>query len=1550
MRQVPRPYAFAAFLLLYFLSFLAPVPAVAFEPLSVPLHGPEILNYTTGTITRSFTCPSTQGSFNLHVVNGDGAGNGTVSSAVIKVNGSRIVGQNDFNANVAQIDKPLTNLVAGGNSFTVTLGTSAQSSYITVTITGVYTLDVTILSPAEGAQIAGTATSVSGSYASYAPNPSISVNGVAATSTGGTFTAAGVPVPSGSGFLTAVIATPDGLSDSDNVAVNGNHPPQAEAGADMSARVGDSVLLDGRNSSDPESALITYGWTLASKPEGSQSSLADNQSVNPSFTPDRSGPYVVTLIVNDGVQGSAPDNVTITADSAPNADAGSDQSVVTGSQVFLDGSGSFDPDLTPITWTWRLAAVPPESSAVLLYPNTVNPTFVADKVGTYVAELTVFDGLLFSLPDNVSIVAATPNAPPVANAGPDQTVSRNASTWVTGAGSYDPDNDPLSFQWSFVSIPEGSASVLDNATWPSATFVADREGGYVVRLVVDDGQATSAPDTVVVTAVNDPPVASASSSGGEVTVGTAVSLSGVGSTDANSDTLTYLWSVLTAPAGSTASISGATSVSASITPDMAGSYTIRLVVNDGFVDSSPATLAISAAVPMVTVPSVTGLPRTEAEGAIATAGLVAAPVTEESSDSVPAGSVISQNPAGGTLVPLGSAVSLAVSTGPRMVTVPDVSGMTQSAATSTIVAAELTVGGTADEASWQVPAGSVIRTTPGAGASVVHGSAVTLVLSTGPIMAAVPDVVLKDQGIAQSLLNSAGFLTGTVTTANDNLVMPGGVLSQSPAAGTSLLQGSPVNLVVSIGPAAEILPPDPSTIAPLLPGSEASTLADAASFLYSNNPPVQTGVAAGTIDFVRAAAITGKALALDNTPVSGAAVTISGHPEYGRTVTRADGGFDMAVNGGQTLFVEIRKAGFLPVQRQVEVPWQEYVVLPPAVLTAYDNQVTLVDLSLPTPIQVARGSVVSDSDGVRQATLFVSQGTAATMKMADGSTRPLSKMSVRATEFTVGPNGQRAMPADLPPATAYTYCVDFSVDEAVSSGATEVTFSKTVYGYVENFIGIPVGKGVPSGYYDYRKSAWIPQPAGKVIKVLSITGGMADLDTDGNGSIDNAAVLAALGFTDAERTKLAETYAAGTKLWRVPLTHFSPLDWNYAYTLAAGAGPPGMTAPKQIQSPTCPTTENGSIVECEGQALGERVPVAGAPFDLMYQSSRAEGRKEEYSLDISLTGATLPPGLQRVTLDVFVAGKWSHLEFPATANQKYRFTWDGRDSYGRKVSGRQMATINLNYVYQGIYSPTNSSNQMFGYIASGEALKGPTRGQITMVQRWKSPIGLLATKEVMGGWTPTIHHAYDPMGKVLHLGDGTRREATDRNRIVVHVAGTGVSGTAGDNVVAATAALNTPKSLKAGSDGSLYFAEYGNHKIRRIGPDGRLNTIAGTGISGSTVDGTLATVARIANPTALAFDKDNNLFFSQQAGGFKIYRIDNAGKVYQYYTHDAVIPSMSFMPDGVLYFADQHNSLWKLSTDNALVEVINGHGASGCDLPPVFIPTAIGDLPTVLAL
>jgi PASTA domain len=132
------------------------------------------------------------------------------------------------------------------------------------------------------------------------------------------------------------------------------------------------------------------------------------------------------------------------------------------------------------------------------------------------------------------------------------------------------------------------------------------------------------------------------------------------------------------------------------------------------------------------VPNVVGDTQAAASAAISNAGLAVGTTTEQASATVAAGVVISEDPAAETQVQSGSAVSLTVSSGPPMsVHVPDVVGQTETAASSAVKAAGLSIGTVTQQSSSSVSSGDVITQNPAAGTAVMAGSAVNLTVSTG---------------------------------------------------------------------------------------------------------------------------------------------------------------------------------------------------------------------------------------------------------------------------------------------------------------------------------------------------------------------------------------------------------------------------------------------------------------------------------------------------------------------------------------------------------------------------------------------------------------------------------------------------------------------------------------------------------------------------------------------------------------------------------------------------------------------------------------------------
>jgi hypothetical protein len=408
------------------------------------------------------------------------------------------------------------------------------------------------------------------------------------------------------GTYVATLVVSDGKANSELAAVSilasaTNLAPVAKPGVNQSVVTGTKVSVDASASSDPNGDSITYRWSLLFKPAGSTATLSSATTASATFTADLAGTYLVGLTVNDGKVDSPVVVLTVTAaklNAVPVANAGTYQNVTAATLTTLDGTASTDADLDGLSYTWSLISKPSSSNAALSSTTSPKPTFTPDVAGTYVASLVVSDGKDRSPTAVVTVIASGSNSAPVANAGTAQSVSTAAVVTLNGTGSTDANGDTLTYRWTLTSKPTSSTAALSSATVASPTFTADLAGSYVASLVVNDSKVDSTNTstvTITASAANSAPVANAgpvqtvSRTGGTVTV----TLTGAGSTDANSDTLTYKWTVGYQPATSSITLLLPTTVSPTFAATVAGIYVFTLVVNDGKVDSAVSTVAIT---------------------------------------------------------------------------------------------------------------------------------------------------------------------------------------------------------------------------------------------------------------------------------------------------------------------------------------------------------------------------------------------------------------------------------------------------------------------------------------------------------------------------------------------------------------------------------------------------------------------------------------------------------------------------------------------------------------------------------------------------------------------------------------------------------------------------------------------------------------------------------------------------------------------------------------------------------------------------------------------
>ncbi|MCM2269212.1 MAG: DNRLRE domain-containing protein, partial [Thermoanaerobaculia bacterium] len=788
--------------------------------------------------------------------------------------------------------------------------------------------------------------------------------------------------------------------------------------------------------------------------------------------------------------------------------------------------------------------------------------------------------------------------------------------------------------------------------------------------------------------------------------------------------------------------------------------------------------------------------------------------------------------------------------------------------------------------------------------------------------------------------------------------------------------GPPPRLVVVFEtPIDELeLPPDPADVAPPLTLESAIDLYAGSSFLWSGPQPVQFDVVPGGIEPERIALMRGRVLSSDGAPLPGVRVSAHRAAEIGWTLSRADGIFDLAVNGGGVVTLRYEKEDYLEAFRSLDVPARDWADVDDVVLIQLDPVVSQITPGL-TEMQVARGSVVTDEDGTRQATLLFPGDLTATMTLPDGSMQPLSTMRVRATEYTVGPLGPLQMPAELPENTMYNYAVELSVDEAAAAQAKRVEFSKPVVLYVHDFVGFPVGVNVPLGYFDRERAVWVPERNGRVVRILSIEDGAAVLDLEGLGAAATAEELDELSITGAELVRLAALFPATTALWRVELEHFTAFDLNWPFGLPPGAeppipfvpevSPPASTPPADLDSDDSnqppvqdPPCEVGSILDCANRSLREFADLAGVPFRLAWASDRVRREETDATWRVRLTGPTLPPDLRRVTLNVS-AGGWSFAQsYEPQQNLEVTVTWRQIDRWLRAIRIDYPVKSRVCYVYPGqnyASSRRDFENSFSRIDTSGGVSVQFRRGraEIPICREHSSQLGRLvrpslggwdASAAGLGGWTLDAHHRFNPLTGALHLGDGSRRLIRPLDTAVHPFAGTGSSGDSGDGGAAREARIRYPTDLAFAPDGSVLIADIDSGRIRRVSPTGTITTFAGNGANCAELgcgDGGLAVDAPLGAPRSVAIDRDGAVLIGDDAGCIR--RVDRDGRISTIYGDCYQGPSpigwpadLLVGPGGGIYVADAAwNQVRYLGTDGLMTPVA---GDSTCGTTELGVP------------
>ena len=386
-----------------------------------------------------------------------------------------------------------------------------------------------------------------------------------------------------------------------------NQAPVADAGTDLSVTAGDSVILSGVSSSDADGTISGYAWTQTGGPTVTLTGAATATAsfTAPAVTKETVLTFRLTVTDDDGVKDDDTVRVTVDpapANQAPDADAGANQTVMSGAAVTLSGSNSSDADGTIASYAWSQTVGP---TVTLTGAATATATFTAPTVTRQTLlwfRLTVSDDDGATDQDlvRVTVDTAASNQAPTANAGLDQTVLSGEAVALSGASSVDADGTIASYAWTQTA---GTTVTLTGAKTVSAGFTAPtvtEDTVLTFRLTVtDDDGATDTDDvsiTVAPAPVNKPPVADAGDDE-NVTSGDSVSLIGNASSDPDGLIAAYAWRQT---AGTTVVLSGASSATATFTAPTVQAKTVltfRLTVtdDDNATDTDDVSITVSPA-------------------------------------------------------------------------------------------------------------------------------------------------------------------------------------------------------------------------------------------------------------------------------------------------------------------------------------------------------------------------------------------------------------------------------------------------------------------------------------------------------------------------------------------------------------------------------------------------------------------------------------------------------------------------------------------------------------------------------------------------------------------------------------------------------------------------------------------------------------------------------------------------------------------------------------------------------------------------------------------
>jgi hypothetical protein len=361
--------------------------------------------------------------------------------------------------------------------------------------------------------------------------------------------------------------------------------------------------------------VLSYDWQLIEMPAGSTAMINQPHALTPSLIADLPGLYRVMVIVSDETsRRSIPEildiNVSTCGSHIPQIDelliTQTPLSINAGQKVAFDASQAIRDEDTNCGITesyqyhWSLSQAPAGSLAYISLADTVSPSLTADLPGDYTLDLTVMDhrGFESTKASYQFSVGSCGLAMPVVQASTLQTQPVVGelvalSALVTDADTIAPcqETESFSYLWSFDQVPAGSMARLNVPQAQTPSFVVDVSGVYVLRVIAFDTKGNqSKADTLTITASpcgsNTPQIDQIITTTPQIRVGYPVALEAIAS-DADSQVgcglnqmLSYQWTIIQAPAGSTATLLNANTAQPSLIPNVAGVIQVQAQVTD----------------------------------------------------------------------------------------------------------------------------------------------------------------------------------------------------------------------------------------------------------------------------------------------------------------------------------------------------------------------------------------------------------------------------------------------------------------------------------------------------------------------------------------------------------------------------------------------------------------------------------------------------------------------------------------------------------------------------------------------------------------------------------------------------------------------------------------------------------------------------------------------------------------------------------------------------------------------------------------------------------